>query len=161
MPIRTIVVATDFSDLSQAALMQARELALALGARVHFLHVVDELAARYIDLPDYPQMGLLQTTLERGARARMDALVAQQPSPPGAVGEVLTSRSPAETIVSYARDVKANLIVMGTHARAGVERFFLGSVAERVLRTAPCAVLNIRQGTESPQTDVASPHAAA
>lgn len=146
MTIKVIVVATDFSDVSHAALEYAKELARAAGATIHLVHVVDELAARYIDLPAYPQMGQLQTTLERSARARLDEIAAAGPSLPHASTAVLTSRSTAEAIVSFARDVHADLIVMGTHGRGGVGRLFLGRVAERVLRIAECPVLTVRKG---------------
>ena len=141
---KTIVVPTDFSSLSLSALQYASELARALGARLDLVHAVDELTARYLDLPDYAQLGQLQTTLERSARDQIDMLVAAENRlTPGTTGAVLTTRSPAEAIVSYARDVNADLIVMGTHGRNAVGRLLLGSVAERVVRTAPCPVLTI------------------
>lgn len=153
MTSKTIVVATDFSELSQAALQQAKELARATGSKIHLVHVVDELAARYIDLPDYPQMGQLQTTLERSAHVRLEEIAGGDPSLQGASTEVLTSRSTAEAIVSFARDVHADLIVIGTHGRSGIGRFFLGSVAERLLRIAQCPVLTVPQRTSAAKTD--------
>jgi nucleotide-binding universal stress UspA family protein len=57
---------------------------------------------------------------------------------------VITSSSPAQSIVDYARDNQIDLIVMGTHGRGGAPAFLIGSVAERVVRTAPCPVLTVR-----------------
>jgi nucleotide-binding universal stress UspA family protein len=57
---------------------------------------------------------------------------------------VLTASRPTDAILSYARDVNADLIVMGTHGRTGVAHLFMGSVAEHVVRAAPCPVLTVR-----------------
>ena len=142
---KTIVVPTDFSELSEEALAYASELATALGATLHIVHVVDELAGRFVDGPDCTQLGRLQTTLERSARDRIDALVAAENTRHRrAIGAMLTSRFVAESIVSYARLVHADLIVMGAHGRNAAWRLFLGTVAERVVRSSPCPVLTIR-----------------
>jgi len=63
----------------------------------------------------------------RGARVRVSTLVAEGPA--------------AAAIVNVAKTKRANLVVLGTHGRTGVQRFLIGSVAERVVRTAPCPVL--------------------
>jgi nucleotide-binding universal stress UspA family protein len=57
---------------------------------------------------------------------------------------VLTSNTPAQSIVSYARDAGIDLVIVGTHGKGGIEHFAIGSVAERVVRLAPCPVLTIR-----------------
>ena len=150
---KTIVVATDFSESSTAALRYAAELSGALGAALRLVHVVDDLAARFIDAPAYEPLGRMQTELERAARASLDALVLeQQPHVTDVSGTVLTARVPAEAIVSYARDVRGDLIVMGTHGRGPVRRFLLGSVAERVVRTAPCPVMTVHADASAPAT---------
>src|SRR5688572_11704665 len=128
---KTLVVATDFSDLSKTALRYASDLAQLLGSSLHIIHVVDEVAARFLDLPDYAELGRLQTTLERAARDQVDELVAAENQlGRHAEGVVVTSRSAAESIVGYARDVHADLIVMGTHGRNAIGRLLLGTVAE-------------------------------
>jgi nucleotide-binding universal stress UspA family protein len=159
---KTFVVPTDFSDLSKSALRYASELAQVLDASLHIVHVVDEVAARFLDLPDYAELGTLQTTLERSARDQVAELVtAEHRLGRDAVGEVLTSRSTAESIVGYARDVHADLIVLGTHGRNAIGRLLLGTVAERVVRTAHCPVLTIRspayaEGTVARQAAVSA-----
>jgi nucleotide-binding universal stress UspA family protein len=150
---RTLVVPTDFGDLSKSALQYASELAQAFGASLHIIHVVDEVAARFLDLPDYAELGKLQTALERSAHEQLDELVAvQNQSGAQAIGVVLTSRSTAESIVGYARQVHADLIVMGTHGRNAIGRLLLGTVAERVVRTAPCPVLTMRHPVDARAT---------
>jgi len=62
----------------------------------------------------------------------------------GAVGLVITSNSPSAAIVTYARDASIDLIVMGTHGRGAIAQILMGSVAERVVRIAPCPVLTVR-----------------
>jgi nucleotide-binding universal stress UspA family protein len=142
---KTIVVATDFSESSEVAVGYAAELARAVNASVRIVHVVDELAARFIDAPSYEPIGRMQTELERTARVNLDAVVAGLKKQIADVtGAVVTSRATSEAIISYTRDVRGDLLVMGTHGRGPVRRFFLGSVAERVVRMAPCPVVTIR-----------------
>ena len=86
----------------------------------------------------------LQRELEAAARTRLDAVVASEaPAPAGIVGALVTSNSIADAIVTYAKNAAVDVIVIGTHGRGGVSRLLLGSVAERVVRTAPCPVLTV------------------
>lgn len=130
MCIRRILVPTDFGQASDAALAQARELAAALGASLHLVHVVEDAE-------------------------RADALAA---SLEAALGHqtALLSGPTARTIVEYAADRAFDLIVMGTHGRTGVAHLLLGSVAEQVVRTAPCPVLTVRE-RRAPARDVEAP----
>jgi nucleotide-binding universal stress UspA family protein len=70
----------------------------------------------------------------------------------GADTVIVTSNSPARSIVAYAKDAQIDLIVLGTHGRGGVAHLFMGSVAERVVRTAPCPVLTVRQPEREPKS---------
>ena len=80
------------------------------------------------------------------ARQQLDDLAASRaPSAPEPHTAVLTSTSAAKAIIGYAADEHIDLIVMGTHGRAPVARMFLGAVADRVVRTAPCPVLTVRE----------------
>lgn len=88
------------------------------------------------------------------AEAQLSALVAEaQTAGVDAVAQIRTG-VPAESIVEAAREAKAELIVVGTHGRTGFERLVLGSVAERVVREAPCPVLTVKakQAAESEDT---------
>lgn len=136
MSVREILFATDFSDLADAASGVAREYAHRFGARVHLVHVLWS--------GEREVTGLL-------ARAR-DAF-------DGGVPVVIASTpgDPAEEIVRYAAGHGIDLIVLGTHGRTGLSRALLGSVAERVIRTAPCPVLAVPGGPEPPVAPAPAP----
>ena len=141
-----ILVATDFSEPSDAAYAYGRELALNFGARLTVLHIVENIQMRVSgsDGFDYSSPGL-QQDIEAAARAHLQAMVAIE-----AGGRlrlepvVLASNTPSHAIVDYANRTGVDLIVMGTHGRGAVAHLLMGSVAERVVRTAPCPVLTVR-----------------
>lgn len=137
----TIVVPTDFSYASDAALGYARMLAARFGASLHLLHVVDEAGSWsevYAAIPD------IRDRLSADAARRLEAMVACLPPPVQATSAVVCG-SPVPTIVKVAESKGADLIVMGTHGRRGMGHLLLGSVAERVVRLAPCPVLTVRE----------------
>jgi nucleotide-binding universal stress UspA family protein len=139
-----IVVATDFSAPSETALNYGRELARTFGATLHVVHVTDNVIARLG--PEYYPVAVpdLQKELEDAAWRRLDALLtAEDREQLHAKPVVLTSAAGALAIVDYARDAAIDLIVMGTHGRGGMSRLIMGSVAERVVRMAPCPVLTV------------------
>jgi nucleotide-binding universal stress UspA family protein len=144
--LRDVLVATDFGEPADTALTYGRDLARAFGATLHVLHVVDDVRARAIGGEGYTvDVTELQRKIEESARARLDALVAEDDRRElGARAILQTSTTPAQAICSYARDARIDLIVMGTHGRGGVAHLFMGSVAERVVRSAPCPVLTVR-----------------
>jgi nucleotide-binding universal stress UspA family protein len=139
--LTNILVPTDFDQTSQHALDYARELARQFGATLHLLHVVDDVfslsAGTEGSLSAVPR---LQRELEEHARREVEKAAAGTP----AKVEVLTASSPAAAIVAYARANAIDLIVMGTHGRGGTPAALIGSVAERVVRTAACPVLTVR-----------------
>ena len=146
--LQEILVATDFSEPSNVALAYGRELARRFGARLHVLHVVEDVTARYVSFPlPVGDLGNWQAEAESAARTRLHTLLSEEDRQVlRAKDVVLVSTSPSQTIVSYARDTmpRIGIIVMGTHGRGAVEHFFMGSVAERVVRSAPCPVLTVR-----------------
>ena len=139
---RTIVVPTDFSETSHAALDLAGTLAERAGpAEVVLAHarfVPRELEAIALRGPS-----AVFAELERAAKGELDALVAELGDAGVRARAISREGRPDEVIVSIARDESADLIVMGTHGRRGVSHLFLGSVAERVLRLAPCPVATV------------------
>jgi len=144
--LKKVLVATDFSQPSEAALAYGRELARTFGASLTLLHVVDNILTRA-----YGADGMvladqgLQLEIEKGAQHEVDALLFDEDRQAlGAVGLVLTSNSPSAAIVFYARDAAIDLIVIGTHGRGAIAQLLMGSVAERVVRLAPCPVLTVR-----------------
>jgi nucleotide-binding universal stress UspA family protein len=144
--LKKILVATDFSEPSEAALSYGRELARNFGASLTVLNVVDNILTRAygadgIALAD-PE---LQREIEAGAQRQVDALLFDEDRKAlGAIGLVITSNSPSAAIVTYARDAAIDLIVLGTHGRGAIAHLLMGSVAERVVRIAPCPVLTVR-----------------
>jgi nucleotide-binding universal stress UspA family protein len=144
--LKKILVATDFSEPSEAALAYGRELARTFGASLTVLHVVDNVLTRgygadafVLAHPD------LQREIEATAQRQVDALLFDEDRTVlSATGMIVTSNSPSAAIVDCARDAAIDLIVVGTHGRGAVAHLLMGSVAERVVRTAPCPVLTVR-----------------
>lgn len=142
--LKNILVATDFGEASEAALAYGRELARTFDSTLHVLNVADDVYVRLggdaytAALPD------LQKDIEAAARRQLDALLVGNDEKPAVKKAVITSSAPAACIVQYARDLAIDLIVVGTHGRGAVAHLLMGSVAERVVRTAPCPVLTVR-----------------
>jgi universal stress protein A len=136
--LKSVLVATDFSPPSEVALTYGRALARTFGASLHLLHVAENPFLR-ASFEDPAVIGEAHTRWleERLTAEDRDGLHAR------AIVEV--SGSPAETIVEYARRSMIDLIVLGTHGRSGMSQLLVGSVAERVVRTAPCPVLTVRR----------------
>jgi nucleotide-binding universal stress UspA family protein len=142
-----ILVPTDFSEPSEAALDYAREMADKFGASLHVLYVFD---APFTAGPVSPEVFIAdspaaQAQLFEQARARLQHRV--RPSDRvryRATTEIVTGTS-AESIVTYSRERGIDLIVMGTHGRSGLSHLLMGSVSEKVLRTAPCPVMTVRR----------------
>ncbi len=132
-----ILVPIDFSAHSDAALEHARRLAARFGASLHLLHVLenDFLRARFAD----PRV--VEATAVTALHGRLTAEDWKR----GAVPVVLRSDTPADAIVGYATSADIDLIVMGTHGRTGLAHLFRGSIAEHVVRKAPCMVLTGRE----------------
>jgi nucleotide-binding universal stress UspA family protein len=142
--IKNVLVATDFSEPSEAALNYGRELARSFGAKLHVLHVADNIYMQYGaegysgGLPD------LQQEIEEAARVRLDGLLDQEDRTMlRAEAVILAGTAKAAAIVEYAKENTIDLIVMGTHGRGAISHLLLGSVAERVVRTAGCPVLSV------------------
>lgn len=143
LPLRSIVVAVDFEEPSRAALRTATGLARELGASVTILHTVVDPNAFLRPGSVYPAEVL--ATMRRDAELRLEQLRAESAVPGVEVStHILAGGAPAQEIVDWARAISADLVVVGTHGRSGLGRIFLGSVAERVLRTSPCPVLVAR-----------------
>jgi universal stress protein A len=143
--ITRILAPSDFSEAADAALEYARLLAHRFGASLHLLHVVNEpllvegLAAEaFINEPP-----TTRTTMVDEARAHLSRRAAGTSSADVVFGYA------APAIVECATRLDVNLIVMGSHGRTGLAHLLLGSVAETVVRTAPCPVLTVRQSSAS------------
>jgi len=154
-----ILVPTDFSPGADAALTYARTLAEKFGASLRLLHVMeDPMTSVMLSVDSYPpDLPELRRVMVDDATARIrERLGDNDRTALRATGEVLFG-SGARCIVDYATEHDVDLIVMGTHGRTGMSHLLMGSVAERVVRTAPCAVMTVRtrpkDQTRTPPTD--------
>lgn len=143
--IRRILAPADFDVCSSPTVRYAAELAEKFGAELILLHIVQDLA---LAMPDAvmptPVPAPVLTQLIEAAQTGLENLVKSENL--GRLNPKLEVRvgSPAGEIVAAANDLKADLVCIGTHGRGGLAHFFLGSVAEKVVRQAPCPVLTIR-----------------
>ena len=138
MKISALLFPTDFSEASDAAARVARDLAGETGAILHVVHVVPPVTDPANAAEQLAEAG---TRLAEGRR----------------IETALLSGRIAREIVRYARERHIDLIVLGTHGRTGFSRAILGSVAEAVVRLAPCMILTV---PAVPSADVAAAYAA-
>ena len=136
--IHKILVATDFSPASKHALDHARALAARMDAEVHVLSVHVEQGHLH-GLANFPNLNDIEEQLEERVRARMQDFIADCGN--NLIAEVVRDQNEASAILRYAEHRGIDLIVMGTHGRSTIPRFFLGSVAAEILRSAPMPVL--------------------
>lgn len=133
--IQNILCPVDFSESGDLAFEYACAVARNHDASIEILHVAEESAYAEDAPPE-------------GSESYEDRLKHQLTNKAEASGLPVTVRllrgSPANDIIKYATERKADLIVIGTHGRTGVKHLLLGSVAEHVIRTAPCPVLTVR-----------------
>jgi universal stress protein A len=151
MAIRKILVPTDFSAPSRAALEYAAELAPALGASIDVLHVW-ELPV-FVPPSMLPDAGVADLSVidiyRKGAESQLEQFVAEAKEQGVAVRAAFAELGPpSQTIAEFANRREYDLIVIGTHGRTGLAHVVIGSVAERVVRYAHCPVLAVRAKKE-------------
>ena len=146
-PIRTLLLAVDFSDTSSAAVDVAVEFAKQFSATLHVVHAFDlpvPLVTPYEVA--IPEAYLDQT---RKAAAQKLAAIVEKVAGQGVTVESHLAEAPAApAIVRTAEEVGADLVVRGPHGQTGSKLLLLGSVAERTLRLAPCSVLAVKPGRD-------------
>jgi nucleotide-binding universal stress UspA family protein len=155
LPLRTILYATDFSPYSQYSFRLACSVARDYGARMIALHVMVPPVAVYGEgmLPIQPE------DIQEQLSGQLRALVAQHPEIP--IETRLVEGDPAREILRAAKEIKCDLIAIGTHGRTGLGRLLMGSVAEQVVRKAPCPVLTVKAPEhQAPASQEPSPAAA-
>ena len=142
--IERILVPIDFSDHSAAAIKYACELAAKFDAELHLLHALEVHAAT---TPAF-EMGLALPTYISESKAAAESALAGTLDPRWSAGRKVTQSVveglPKVQILRYAREQNIDLIVLSTHGRTGLTHVLVGSVAETVVRTAPCPVLTVR-----------------
>ena len=142
--LKHILVATDFSEPADVAVNYGRDLARAYDATLHVIHVIENMLAFY-----GPEVGFALADVERNVEAAvqrdLDSTIAKHEGDPlKVVATVKRGSNVAHAITEYAKANAIDLIIVGTHGRGAVSRFLMGSVAERVVRSAPCPVLTVR-----------------
>jgi nucleotide-binding universal stress UspA family protein len=148
MQFRSVLCPTDFSDLSDLVLRYAAEMAHDHVGRLLILHAVETLGPEnltYGEAVSQPQPAAYRQRL-------WDEL--HRVRPPRADIEVeylLSEEEPAQAILQVAANRRCDLIVMGSHGRTGLKRLLMGSIAEEVVRRAPCPVLVVRPHASMPQ----------
>ena len=142
-----IMVAVDGSETSGRGLQEAIKLAKDQQAKLAIVHVIDivvvfgagQFPGAYIDATREMAHDIIEQARKTALAAGIEPEI-QSPE------IVTTGYHVADTIAERARDWKADLLVVGTHGRRGVSRWLIGSVAERVVRVAPCPLLLVRGG---------------
>jgi nucleotide-binding universal stress UspA family protein len=147
--ISRILVPVDFSAASDEALAYAKTLAGRFGASLHLVHAFEDpftsaafASEMYSTLP----LSMREDMLRHAEQRLAERLPADQKELFHGTTDIVTG-TPARTIVEYSAKLGADLIVMGTHGRSGMAHLLLGSVAERVVRHAPCPVLTVKHRT--------------
>ena len=147
MNVNHILVPIDFSEGSRAALRYAVMLAEKLGAGIDALHVWE--ASPYIAPTQLIWIGgdalSFGAHMDQSLRAQLDELISEEaPGAPVPIVAHVQAGYVAQSLLERLKSGNYDLVVMGTHGRTGLSHLLLGSVAERVVRLAPCPVLTIR-----------------
>jgi universal stress protein A len=140
MDIHTILLPTDFSTYAEQACQHGFALAARENVHVLLLHVLLGSDLVFAETP-LPLREQLEQELRADAEQRLQRLAVAQTVP---VEPLVVWGSPASEICRIAKERSVDLIVMATHGRTGLGHLFIGSVAERVVRHAPCSVLIVR-----------------
>lgn len=141
--LNTVLVASDLGTSSKATVDYARSVASSFGATLHVVHVVDDLTGRATPPGVVVDVGQLQIEREEDAHRRLDLMVQDTAERSAVVTAVLTSNRPAGAILAYAQDAHVDLIIAGTTSQRGIVDFFMGSVAQALVRHAGCPVLTL------------------
>ena len=145
---KRVVVPLDGSECADKAFGVAVDLAKLHGSQIAACSIVDPVLV-VGSTPPSPAMDVVLTDMQNEAHRRIDDAVERaREAGVAARGEVITGVA-FERILDFAKRNAADVIVMGTHGREGLPRFFMGSVAEMVLRKSSCPVLIVREGVET------------
>lgn len=139
--VKTILVPTDFSEGSQAALDYAVNLAKSFDSKIVLLHVIETTT---YTMTEAMQLVNVYEVVKSAVEPVLDQMIQDLQQQKISASRAVAQGAGAHEIVLQAKEVGADLIVMGTHGRRGVNHLMVGSVAERVVRTAHCAVLTVR-----------------
>ena len=143
--LEKIIHPTDFSEPSRYALRYAMSFAEEYGATLVIVHVIEEVAkAMYFDMLQAPPLADLMADIEKQAERALKDLVPEEHREKLTIEHVIRKGVPFLEIVRCAEEMKADMIVCGTHGRTGLKHALFGSVAEKIVRKSPCPVLSVR-----------------
>lgn len=160
-PIERILVPIDFSEYSREALAHAKEGAALYGAQIDVLHVIEETLHPAFYVGGVRSIYDAQPNIEEKARTQMETFVDETPGPDVETTLHVGPGKAASTISEVADEQEVDLVAMSTHGRTGMERFFLGSVAEKVVRHVRCPVLTVKAFGRSLVSGSAEKHGSA
>ena len=141
--IKNILVTTDFSDFSTAAIEYASSLALLYGAKIHLVHVIEP--GPVVGVPNVElNTSALMTGLEANAQEEMRKFVYWKLKNNTNLEQVILHGEPHRELVKYAQEHEIDLIVIASHGRTGLAHMLMGSVAERIVRLSPVPVLAVK-----------------
>jgi nucleotide-binding universal stress UspA family protein len=147
---KKILVPTDFSENSKQALPYALQYAEQFGAQLYLINIIEPVPWMS-DMRDVP-LTLSENEIALQTKADLEALASESLKGSKPVETVARKGKQAYAeIVSFAREMSIDLIIIATHGRTGLKRTFLGSTSERVVRHASCPVMVVRQPEEIPE----------
>ena len=144
MQINTILFPTDFSQGARAAMDHAISLARDYNARLILLYVIQDISIAEWYIPSSLSVADLVDDMQKSAWKEMDKWAEEVSTKVKNVEKMVVRGVPFAEIIKTARDKNADMIVIGTHGRTGIDHMLFGSTAEKVVRKAACPVLTVR-----------------
>jgi nucleotide-binding universal stress UspA family protein len=144
MKIKTILFPTDFSNGARAAMDHAISLAGDYQAKLILLYVIQDISIAEWYVPSTLAVTNLVEDMQKSAWQEMDKWIAEVSAKVKDAEKMVVRGVPFAEIIQTAKDKKADLIVIGTHGRTGIDHMLFGSTAEKVVRKASCPVLTVR-----------------
>jgi len=144
--LNRILIPTDFSDFSKPAMTYACAMAARFESELHLLHVSPDAAMVMPDVTAYgiENMMVDVAAIEKSSMEQLQRLPPDNWENGREIVRVTKMGSPFLEIIQYAKDMDIDLIVIGTHGRSGLMHLLMGSVAENIVRKAPCPVLTVK-----------------
>ncbi len=144
MQIKTILFPTDFSNGARAAMDHAVSLARDYKAKIILLYVIQDISIAEWYIPSTLSVTDLVEDMQKSAWKEMDKWAAEVSTKVAEVEKMVVRGVPFVEIIRTAKEKSADLLVIGTHGRTGIDHMLFGSTAEKVVRKAPCPVLTVR-----------------
>jgi nucleotide-binding universal stress UspA family protein len=147
LPYKKILCPIDFSEPSYEALKAANELAEHFQATLYLMHVIQPIPALQSPMKEF-NVAVYQSELEKAAQQSLDTTIGEKTSKSVRLHPIIAHGDAANEVLNAVKKEKIDLLVIATHGRTGLTHLVFGSVAEKVVRHAPCPVLTIRVGED-------------